>query len=151
MSIDINKHEIDIDTLSKQNELDLCSIKKKNKKLKDLEKKITQIKYIDAALADKLKKDYEKLKKVILDENIQAKLNNKIDEVKTQLDNSINEINSQMDNKASLNISNLNDKIDFSIYAEIPFPNGFTVQQGACTTIFLCRVHKFVYFLTISN
>ena len=44
MSIDINKHEVDIDTLFKQNENDLVSIKELYKKLKDLEKKISQIK-----------------------------------------------------------------------------------------------------------
>ena len=74
MSIDINKHEVEIDTLFKQNELDLCSIKELYKKLKELEKKIIQIKYIDSKLAGKLKKDYEKLKRIILDENIQIKL-----------------------------------------------------------------------------
>ena len=87
MSIDINKHEVEIDTLFKQNELDLCSIKELYRKLKDIEKKITQIKYIDSNLADKLKKDYEKLKRIILDENIQAKLTNDINEINSQLDN----------------------------------------------------------------
>ena len=87
MSIDINKHEVEIDTLFKQNELDLCSIKELYKKLKELDKKITQIKYIDINLADKLKKDYEKLKRIILDENIQLQLDNKINEVNSQLDN----------------------------------------------------------------
>ena len=90
MSIDINKHEVEIDTLFKQNELDLCSIKELYKKLKELEKKITQVKYIDSNLADKLKKDYEKLKRIILDENIQIQLSNRIDELNTQLDNMIN-------------------------------------------------------------
>ena len=123
MPIDINKHEVDIDTLFKQNENDLVSIKEIYKKLKDLEKKILQIKYIDTTLADKLKKDYEELKRIILDENIQAKLTN-----------DIKEINIELNTKASLNISNLNDKIDFSIYSEIPYPIGFTVQQGACIT-----------------
>ena len=89
MAIDINKHEVDIDTLFKQNELDLCSIKELYRKLKDLEKKISQMKYIDSNLADKLKKDYEELKRIILDENIQLQLNNRIDEVNTQLDNFI--------------------------------------------------------------
>ena len=112
MSIDINKHEVDIDTLFKQNELDLCSIKELYRKLKEIEKKITQIKYIDSTLADKLKKDYEKLKRIILDENIQVKLTNDINEINSQLDdntqqleniqakltNDINEINSQLDN-----------------------------------------------------
>ena len=87
MAIDINKHEVEIDTLFKQNELDLCSIKELYRKLKELEKKITQIKYINNNLADKLKEDYEKLKRIILDENIQVKLTNDIKEIVTQLDN----------------------------------------------------------------
>ena len=86
MTIDINKHEVEIDTLFKQNENDLCSIKELYRKLKELEKKILQIKYIDSNLADKLKKDYEKLKRIILDENIQLQLDNKINEVNSQLD-----------------------------------------------------------------
>ena len=87
MSIDINKHEVDIDTLFKQNENDLVSIKELYKKIKELEKKISQIKYIDSTLADKLKKDYEKLKRIILDENIQAKLTNDIKDIKSRLEN----------------------------------------------------------------
>ena len=87
MSIDINKHEVDIDTLFKQNENDLCSIKELYRKLKDLEEKISQIKYIDSKLADKLKKDYESLKKIILDENIQVKLTNDINDIKSRLEN----------------------------------------------------------------
>ena len=98
MAIDINKHEVDIDTLFKQNEIDLCSIKELYRKLKDLEKKISQIKYIDSNLADKLKKDYEKLKRIILDENIQLQLNNRIDEINIQLNNIINEVNIQLNN-----------------------------------------------------
>ena len=92
MPIDINKHEVDIDTLFKQNENDLVSIKELYRKLKNLEKKISQIKYIDSNLADKLKKDYEKLKRIILDENIQAKLTNDINEINTQLNTNTTEI-----------------------------------------------------------
>ena len=91
MAIDINKHEVEIDTLFKQNENDLCSIKELYRRLKEIEKKITQIKYIDSNLADKLKKDYEKLKRIILDENIQAKLTNDINEIKSRLENLENE------------------------------------------------------------
>ena len=97
MAIDINKHEVDIENLFKQNELDLCSIKELYRKLKELEKKISQIKYIDSNLADKLKKDYESLKRIILDENIQLQLDNRIDELNTKINNSINEINEQLD------------------------------------------------------
>ena len=87
MAIDINKHEVDIDTLFKQNENDLVSIKELYRKLKELEKKISQVKYIDTALADKLKEDYESLKRIILDENIQVKLTNDINDIKTRLEN----------------------------------------------------------------
>ena len=69
MSIDINKHEVDIDTLFKQNELDLCSIKELYRKLKDLEKKISQIKYINEVLGDKLTKEIESLKDLIQNGN----------------------------------------------------------------------------------
>ena len=56
MAIDINKHEVEIENLFKQNVNDLSSIKELYRKLKELEKKISQIKYIDNNLANKLKK-----------------------------------------------------------------------------------------------
>ena len=79
---DINKHEVYIETLLKQNVNDLLSIKELYKRIKEIDEKIAQIKYIDSVLARKLKKDYEKLKKVILDENIQIELFNTINELK---------------------------------------------------------------------
>ena len=87
MPIDINKQEVDIDTLFKQNELDLCSIKELYRKIEELEDKIEQINYINTKLIDKLKKDYESLKRIILDENIQVKLTNDINDIKTRLEN----------------------------------------------------------------
>ena len=87
MSYDINSQQVDIENLFKQNENDLVSIKELYRKLKELEKKISQIKYIDSNLADKLKKDYEKLKRIILDENIQVKLTNDINDIKSRLEN----------------------------------------------------------------
>ena len=92
MSYDINSQQVDIENLFKQNELDLSSIKELYRKLKDLEKKISQIKYIDSNLTDKLKKDYEKLKKVILDENIQVQLTNDINDIKSRLENLENQV-----------------------------------------------------------
>ena len=86
MSYDINSQQIDIENLFKQNANDLSSIKELYRKLKEIEEKISEIKYIDSKLADKLKKDYEKLKRIILDENIQIKLTNDINEINTQLD-----------------------------------------------------------------
>lgn len=97
---DINKHEVDIENLFKQNELDLNNIQELYRRIEELGEKISQIKVIDNALVYKIKKEYESLKKVILDENVQLQLSNKIDENKTELENNINEINSQLDNIA---------------------------------------------------
>ena len=66
MSIDINKHEVDIENLKQQNENDLSSIKEIYKKIEELEDKIEQIKYIDSKIVDKIKIDYEKFKSEIL-------------------------------------------------------------------------------------
>ena len=66
MSYDINSQQVDIDTLFKQNENDLVSIKELYRKLEKLEEKIEQIKYIDSKLVDKIKKDYEEFKSEIL-------------------------------------------------------------------------------------
>ena len=110
MPIDINKHEVDIENLFKQNANDLSSIKELYRKLEEMEKKISQIKYINNVLVNKLKRDYENLKRIILDENIQVQLTNDINELNSQLDtmttlitNDINELNSQLDTKANIN------------------------------------------------
>ena len=92
--VDINKHEVDIDTLKKQNVNDLLSLKELYSKLEELGEKITQFKYIDNTLVKKLKKEYENLKKIILDENIQVQLDNKIDEFNVKLTKNINSIKS---------------------------------------------------------
>ena len=93
-----NKMQVDIDNLFKQNVNDLSAIKELYKKLKEVENKISQVKYIDSNLANKLKKEYEKLKRIILDENVQAKLANDIETINEKLANDIETINSQMEN-----------------------------------------------------
>ena len=103
MNNENNKMQVDIDNLFKQNVNDLSAIKELYRKLKEVEEKITQIKYIDSTLANKLKKEYEKLKRIILDENISAKLSADIDTINSQLDT----INSQLDaNNSQLNTIN---------------------------------------------
>ena len=74
-----NKMQVDIENLFKQNVNDLSSIKELYKRIEELGEKTTQIKYIDNTLVKKLKKEYEKLNKIILDENIQVKLTNDIE------------------------------------------------------------------------
>ena len=90
-----NKMQVDIDTLKKQNVNDLLSIKELYKRIEELGEKITQVKYIDNTLVKKLKKEYENLKKIILDENVQVQLDNKIDEFNLKLTHDIETINSQ--------------------------------------------------------
>ena len=69
MPIDVNKHEVDIENLFKQNENDLCSIKELYREIKEIEKKISQIKYINEVLGDKLTKEIESLKDLIQNGN----------------------------------------------------------------------------------
>ena len=65
MPYDINSQQVDIENLIKQNELDLCSIKELYRKIEEMEKKISQIKYINEVLGDKLRKEIESLKDLI--------------------------------------------------------------------------------------
>ena len=60
LSIDINKMKIDIDNLQSQNTNDLSAIKELYRKIEEMEKEISQIKYINEVLADKLIKELEK-------------------------------------------------------------------------------------------
>ena len=101
MSKENNKMQVDIENLFKQNVNDLLSIKELYKRIEELGEKITQIKYIDNTLVKKIKKEYEKLNKIILDENIQVQLDNKIDEFNLKLTNNIETINSQMYNNTN--------------------------------------------------
>ena len=72
MPIDINKHEVDIDNLFKQNEFDLSSIKELYRKIDEIEEKIRQKNITDSALNDMFKKEIESLKKLIQSENTQT-------------------------------------------------------------------------------
>lgn len=99
-----NKFQVDIENLFKQNVNDLASIKELYRKLKEMEDKISQIKYIDSQLANKLKKEYESLKKQILDENAIIQLDNKIDTTKSSLESSIK----KNETKLEENINNTN-------------------------------------------
>ena len=106
-----NKMQVDIDTLKKQNVNDLLSIKELYKRIEELGEKTAQFKYIDNTLTKKLKKEYENLKKIILDENIQVKLTNDIKTINSQMNTKANKsdiktINSQLDNIATLSTTN---------------------------------------------
>ena len=94
-----NKMQVDIDNLFKQNVNDLSSIKELYRKLKEVEEKILQIKYIDSNLANKLKKEYEKLKRIILDENVSATLSDEIETINSQMEKIITLANNDIQEK----------------------------------------------------
>ena len=105
-----NKMQVDIDTLKKQNVNDLLSIKELHKRIEELGEKTSQIKYIDNTLVKKIKKEYGKLKKIILDENVQVKLTNDIETINSQqvkLNNNIETINSRLDTNTQENSTQL--------------------------------------------
>lgn len=124
MSADNNKMQIDIENLFKQNVNDLVAIKELYSKLKEMEEKISQIKYIDSTLAKKLKKEYENLKRLIMDENAQVQLNNKIDEINLQ-------INSQLDNKTDITeTANIQQQVNNLVLGAVGDGNNAEVIQA---------------------
>ena len=100
MTKENNKMQVDIDTLLKQNVNDLSAIKELYRKLKEMEEKISQIKYIDNTLVKKLKKEYEKLKELILDENVQLELSSKYEEINSQLNTKTKQLEKKIDEVA---------------------------------------------------
>lgn len=119
--VDINKHEVDIDILKKQNVNDLLSIKELYKKCKELEEKISQIKYIDTTINNRLqkeyknfKKEYEELKKVIIDENVQVSLLDNIKNINSDLQD-MNTVINEINLKYQDDINNINTQIETKI------------------------------------
>ena len=142
MPIDINKHEVDIDNLKKQNVNDLLSIKELYRKIKGLGEKIDQIKYVDSNLAKKLKKEYENLKKVILDENVSATLNNKIDASKNELNQKIETNKTEVNSK----LSELNSQLDaiakYDVVVGLGCDNTGVVEIGDSIQSFLDNTNE---------
>ena len=99
MSNENNKMQVDIENLFKQNVNDLSSIKELYRKLKEMEEKISQIKYIDSTLSKKLKKDYENLKRFILDENIQYQLSERINQITDETNEKIKKFEEEINLK----------------------------------------------------
>ena len=121
-----NKMQVDIDTLKKQNVNDLLSVKELYRNLKEVEEKISQIKYVDSTLVKKIKKEYENFKKIILDENVQIKLTNDIETINSQMDNKANK--DETDNKlTTLAITKVEKNITDSLQSQI---NNLVLNSG---------------------
>ena len=90
--IDVNKIKQNVKELQDQNFIDFQQWKKLGK---DIEKLSEKIKLSDtnlSVLMKKIKNDYEKLKKIIVDENVQVQLNNKIEKNKNEILDNKNKI-----------------------------------------------------------
>lgn len=146
---DVNKIQQNVKELQDQNAIDFQQWKKLGK---DIEKLSEKIKTSDKSLnilMKKIKNDYENLKKIIVDENVQVQLNNKIEKNKNEIvDNknkielnnyeiskkvnvetfqiTIDEFNSQMDS-----ITHLIDSNEFELigYNEYKLVNDITLDK----------------------
>lgn len=107
---DVNKIQQNVKELQDQNAIDFQQWKKLGK---DIEKLSEKIKLSDTnlvTLMKKIKSDYENLKRIIIDENIQVQLNNKIEQNKNEIvdsknkiENNINEINKKVNKETFQN------------------------------------------------
>ena len=141
MNNENNKMQVDIENLFKQNVNDLSAIKELYRKLKEVEEKITQIKYIDSNLANKLKKEYEKLKKRILDENAQAELTNDIEKLNIKLTNDIETINTKLTNIIARELANVNQNLQKQIDNRISKNENNTISSNMLTTELLEQIN----------
>lgn len=92
--IDINKVQQNIKELQDQNAIDFQNYELLSQKIEEIKESITLTDSHLNLLMKKIKADYENLKKIIIDENVQVQLNNKIEENKQE----INKIKEQLNN-----------------------------------------------------
>lgn len=120
--IDVNKIQQNVKELQDQNAIDFQQWKKLGK---DIEKLSEKIKLSDTnlnMLMKKIKNDYEKMKKIIIDENIQVQLNNKIEQNKNEIVDNKNKIDyvkikaEENTNKIEENKNEINKKVNIETF-----------------------------------
>lgn len=92
--IDINKVQQNIKELQDQNAIDFQNYELLAQKIEEIKENLKITDTHLNLLMKKIKADYENLKKIIIDENVQVQLNNKIEENKQE----INKIKEQLNN-----------------------------------------------------
>ena len=121
-NIDVNKIQQNVKELQDQNAIDFQQWKKLGK---DIEKLSEKIKLSDTnlnMLMKKIKNDYEKMKKIIIDENIQVQLNNKIEKNKNEIVDNKNKIDyvkikaEENSNKIEQNKNEINKKVNIETF-----------------------------------
>ena len=90
----INNAKNDIENLQDQNKYDFQEIKRLDGLIKEYNKRVTQSINFNNLINKKIESDYNKIKKIILDENVSATLDKKIDDVI----NKINELEERINN-----------------------------------------------------
>lgn len=90
----INNAKNDIQNLQDQNKYDFQEIKRLDGLIKEYDKRVTQSINFNNLINKKIESDYNKIKKIILDENVSATLDKKIDDVI----NKINELEERINN-----------------------------------------------------
>ena len=90
----IDNAKNDIQNLQDQNSYDFQEIKRLDRLINEYDKKVLQAINRNNQINEKIQNDYEKVKKIIIDENISITLNEKIDEIT----NKISDVNERLDN-----------------------------------------------------
>ena len=99
--IDINRVLQNIKELQDQNAIDFQQWKRLGQEIERLEGKIKTTDKHYNLLMKKIKSDYEALRKIIVDENVQVQLNNKIDETKKDIENNLQHLNNKIQEVAA--------------------------------------------------
>ena len=81
----IDNAKNDIQNLQDQNKYDFQEIKRLDNLIKEYDKRVKQAINLNNQINEKIESDYNKIKKIILDENVSATLNNKIEDLTEQL------------------------------------------------------------------
>ena len=157
---DVNIIQQNVKELQDQNAIDFQQWKKLGK---DIEKLSEKIKISDTNLSilmKKIKNDYEKLRKVIIDENVQFELKNKIEDNKNEINkkvniktfedkieeheneinkkvnnetfqDKVNEINSELNTKASKNVTqNIQQQVNNLVLGAVGDGNNAEIIQA---------------------
>ena len=90
----INNAKNDIQNLQDQNKYDFQEIKRLDGLIKEYDKRVLEAINFNNLINKKIESDYNKIKKIILDENVSATLDKKIDDVI----NKINELEERINN-----------------------------------------------------
>lgn len=108
--IDINRIQQNIEQLQDQNAIDFQQWKRLEQEIEKLEGKIKTSDCNLNLLIKKIKADYESLRRIMIDENIQVELNEKIEQNK-------NEINKKVNNETFQNkVDEINSRLDTIIH-----------------------------------